>query len=173
MRNQTSSTYEDDNGTIWIRTGESATFTFGNNVFVFGQNVDKEGNQTLFSNIFSVFSEVEQKGEHFSPNVLKGALAIGATTSLADGPLPIGEAVGAVLVVGATLYTAVDYGIYFFSKKARGNYRDDGLRDMDDQAIADALAGLTGKLTAEQKRLKERLTTEQKIRKDRNNKKSK
>lgn len=39
---------------------------------------------------------------------------------------------------------------------------------MDDQAIADALAGLTGKLTAEQKRLKERLTTEQKIRKDRN-----
>ena len=120
MRNQTSSTYEDDNGTIWIRTGESATFTFGNDVFVFGQNVDKEGNQTLFSNIFSVFSEVEPKGGNFSPKVLKGAFAIGATTSVADGPLPFGEAVGAALVVGATLYTVIDYGIYFFLKRLEG-----------------------------------------------------
>ena len=47
--------------------------------------------------------------------------------------------------------------VSLFSKTARGNHRDDGLRDWTDEEIAGALGGLTRQLTKEQKVIKQRL----------------
>ncbi|MCD7902000.1 MAG: RHS repeat-associated core domain-containing protein [Bacteroides sp.] len=55
-----------------------------------------------------------------------------------------------------------------FSKVARGNQKDDGLSNLDDYEIANALKGLKGKLSKEQKAYKQRLKKEEKSREKRN-----
>ncbi len=58
-----------------------------------------------------------------------------------------------------------------FSKVARGNHSDDGLRDWTDSEIASEIKRLSGSLSKEQKALKTRLQKEQKVRGQRNQQK--
>jgi RHS repeat-associated protein len=58
-----------------------------------------------------------------------------------------------------------------FSKVARGNHSDDGLRDWTDSEIASEIKRLSGNLSKEQKALKTRLQKEQKVRGQRNQQK--
>ncbi len=75
---------------------------------------------------------------------------------------------GIAALVGTLAETAPSFE---FSKTARGNHSDDGLRDWSDTEIAQEISKLSGKLNKQQKALKRRLQKEQKVRGQRNKQK--
>ncbi|MDR2955001.1 MAG: hypothetical protein LBV43_07965 [Prevotella sp.] len=169
--NETSEEYRDKDGKVWKRTGDTRTVvTADNQAIVFGQKTDKDGNQTLTSSVFS-FGEEGSTSKNENDNQYFGAAVLLMSASLQSDKSPIpGDQDLKVWTMAASfaLYGVAVETVSLFSKTARGNHRDDGLRDWTDEEIAGALGGLTGQLTKEQKALKQRLTKEQKVRGNRN-----
>ena len=148
--------YEDENGKIWKRTGNIRTVvTVDNLAIVFWQKTDKDGNQTLTSLVLS-FGEEGSESQNKNNNQYFGAAALLMNASFQSDNSPIpGDQDFKVwtMAAGLALYGVAVETVSLFSKTARGNHRDDGLRDWTDEEIAGALGGLTGQLTKEQKAL--------------------
>ncbi|AXP80303.1 RHS Repeat protein [Mariniflexile rhizosphaerae] len=124
---------------------------------------------------------VSSVGENGNEVQLAGAdaVALAATAFMtADGVVLDGTdaawpkwATYAMVGAGATYLLNQSKATLNFSKTARGNHSDDGLRDWSDDEIAQEVSKLSGQLNKQQKALKLRLQKEQKVRGQRNKQK--
>lgn len=170
LRNETGAEYKDGNGKVWKRVGDTRTVvTADNQAIIFGQKTDKDGNQTLTSTIYRFGEEISDEQNEKNPYFATAAGFMRYSSESENSPIPGSEDFKVWSLAGTVaLYGVAVETISLFSKTARGNHRDDGLRDWTDEEIAGALGGLTGQLTKQQKALKQRLTKEQKVRGNRN-----